>query len=66
MYWTWCKEGRPRWGILAHWPDGEPLPDVGEQVTVHRKDGSSSIAVILEVELRYLPTGRAQLRCMIE
>ena len=66
MYWTWKRAGRSGWGIVAHWPDKEPLPNPGDRVTVHRKDGSSSTAVILEVELRYLPTGRAQLRCMIE
>ena len=67
MYWTWSKGGHATWGIVAHWPDGEPPPDAGDQVTVHRKDGSSSTVVILEVgDLRYLPTGRAQLRCMIE
>ena len=67
MYWTWSKGGRPTWGIVAHWPDGEPLPDAGDQVTVHRKDGSTSVVKIQEVEgLRYLSNGRAQLRCMIE
>ena len=66
MHWTWSRAGRGRWRIVAHWPDKEPLPNPGDRVSVHRKDGSSSTAVILEVELRYLPTGRAQLRCMIE
>ena len=67
MYWTWSKGGRPTWGIVAYWPDQEPLPDPGERVTVHRKDGSTSVVTIHEVEgLRYLPTGRAQLRCMID
>ena len=67
MYWTWNKGGRPTWGIVAYWPDGQPLPDAGDRVTVHRKDGSTSVVKIHEVEgLRYLPTGRAQLRCMID
>ena len=66
MYWTWRKGGRPTWGIVAYWPDKEPPPNPGDRVTVHRKDGSSSTAVILEVDLRYLLSGRAQLRCMIE
>ena len=67
MYWTWSKGGRLNWGIVAHWPDGEPLPDAGDQVSVHRKDGSTSVVKIQEVEgLRYLSNGRAQLRCMIE
>ena len=67
MYWTWSHAGRGSWGIVAFWPDGEPMPDSGDQVTVHRKDGSTSTVVIHEVEgLRYLPTGRAQLRCMVD
>ena len=67
MYWTWSKGGRSTWGIVAYWPDGEPLPDVGDRATVHRRDGSTSTVTIHEVEgLRYLPTGRAQLRCRID
>ena len=67
MYWTWSRAGRGSWGIVAYWPDGEPMPEPGDRVTVNRRDGSTSIAVIHEVEgLRYLPTGRAQLRCMVE
>ena len=66
MYWTWKRSGRGGWEIVAHWPDKEPLPNPGDRVSVHQKDGSSSTAIILEVDLRYLPTGRAQLRCMIE
>ncbi len=68
MYWIWSRNGRGgSWGIAAYWPDDEPLPDPGAVVTVHRKDGSASTVIIKEVEgLRYLPTGRAQLRCMVE
>ena len=66
MYWTWKRSGRGGWGIVAHWPDKEPLPNPGDRVNVHRKDGSFSTAIILEVDLRYLPASRAQLRCMIE
>ena len=66
-FWTWSRVGGGRWTIVAHWPDGEKLPEVGEQVTVHRKNGSTSVETIHEVEgLRYLPTGRAQLRCLVE
>ena len=58
-YWTWKRKGRNGWEIAAYWPDREPLPEPGDPVTVHRRDGSTSIAVIREVEgLRYLPTGR--------
>ena len=66
-FWTWSRAGGSSWSTVAHWPDGEPMPSVGERITVHRRDGSTSVEVIHEVEgLRYLPNGRAQLRCMIE
>ena len=42
-------------------------PEPGNQVTVHRKDGTTSLETIREVEgLIYLPTGRAKLDCLIE
>ena len=66
-YWTWSRVGSDRWTIVAFWPDWEEMPSVGEKVTVNRKDGSTSVQIIHEVEgLRYLPSGRAQLRCMVE
>ena len=49
MHWMWSKEERPTWGIVAHWPAGEPLPNAGEQVTVHRKDSSTSVVKIKQV-----------------
>ena len=66
MYWTWSRAGRGSWGIAACWPDREPMPEPGDQVTVHRRDGSTSIAVIREVEgLSYRPTGRGKLRRLV-
>ena len=66
-FWTWSRVGSDRWTIVAYWPDREEMPSVREKVTVHRQDGSTSLQVIHEVEgLRYLPNGRAQLRCMVE
>lgn len=66
MYWTWRRGPHGRWDIVAYWPDGEPLPDPGEQVTVHRKDGSNSAVTIQEVEgLTFTITGRGQLRCTV-
>ena len=66
MRWTWKRAGRGRWRIAAYWPDREPLPNPGDQVTVYRKDGSSSTVTILEVEgLRYLPSGRGVLECIV-
>jgi hypothetical protein len=64
--WTWSRGG-DRWDIMAYWPDDEPDPDPGQVVTVHRKDGSTSSVTILEVEgRRYLPNGRAQMRCLVQ
>ena len=67
VYWMWGKEGRPTWGIKTHWPDGEPLPNTGDQVTVHRKDGSTSVVKIEDVERpRRLSNGKARLHCTIK
>ena len=67
MYWTWKRTGPGGWGIVAHWPDREPPPNPGDQVSVHQKDGSSSTVIILKVgDLHYLPTGRARLECTVE
>ena len=65
-YWTWTRFGR-EWGITAYWPDREPLPDPGDRVTVHRKDGSTATATVREMpELRYLPDGRGRVYCWVE
>ena len=44
-----ARKDAPTWGIVAHWPAGEPLPNAGEQVTVHRKDNSTSVVKIKQV-----------------
>ena len=59
MYWTWKRIGWDGWGIVAHWPDREPLPNPGDQVSVHQKDGSSSTVAILKVRRSPLPPDRA-------
>ena len=65
-YWTWRRAGNRGWAIAAYWPDREPLPEPGEQVTVHRKDGSTSVATIRGVDgLRYTLSGRAQVQCIV-
>ena len=65
-YWTWKRAGSGRWDIVAYWPDGEPEPDIGMIVTVHRKDGTASSAEITEIHgKRYLPNGRAQMQCIV-
>ena len=65
-HWTWTKTGR-RWTIAATWPDAEPIPNVGDAVTVHRQDGSSSQETITEVDgLIYDFNGRARLHCWVK
>ena len=64
-HWIWTKTGR-RWTIIATWPDTEPLPTVGDTVSVHRKDGTNSAEVITEVDGRiYDMNGRARLHCWV-
>ena len=66
-YWTWTKLSQNQWGITAYWPDRENPPVPGQQVTVHRKDGSSSLETIMEV---YEPIidrmARPIIRCAVE
>ena len=66
-YWTWRRRGSGVWGVTTRWLDNEPLPEPGEQVTVHRKNGSTSVETLREVEgLIYQPDGTARLDCFIE
>ena len=63
--WTWHQLGS-EWGIAAYWPDQESRPAIGETVTVHKKDGSTSSATIREIEgFRYMPTGQGRLFCYV-
>ena len=64
-YFTWHKRSSG-WSIRATWPDKEPLPEPGDQVTVHRKNRTTSVETIREVEgLIYLPSGQAKLDCYV-
>ena len=64
-YFTWTKVGS-EWGITAHWPEKEPLPEPGDTVTVHRKDGSESTETIAELHSqRYDRTARFTITCRI-
>ena len=66
-YWTWTKRHSGVWGIRAAWPETDPLPEPGDQVTVNRKNGTTSVETIREVEgLRYQMDGRAVLECFIQ
>ena len=66
-YWTWHRRASDVWGIQATWPEREPLPEPGDQVTVHRKNGTTSLETIREVEgLIFQLDGTARLDCFIE
>ena len=65
MVWTWAKVGS-EWGAAAYWPDRAPYPEVGDSITVNRKDGATSVATIREIEgLRYQRDGQGRLYCYI-
>ena len=66
-YWTWNKRGNGVWGAVATWPEHDPLPNVGDTIDIHRKDGQVSAKTITEVDgLRYDMTGRAKLYCWVQ
>ena len=65
-YWTWTRGGEGRWDIITFWPKDEPPPEPGATVTVHRRDGTSGRATILEArEPVFNMAGRARLRCLV-
>ncbi len=66
-YWTWAKGVGNQWKARCYWPESKPLPEPGDVITVHRKDGSTSNATIKEAEgLLYRPSGRANLTCFLK
>ena len=55
--WTWTKIEN-QWGVIATWPDKDPRPQPGDRVTVHRKDGNTSEAILREhADTRGTPAG---------
>ena len=65
-YWTWTRRGSGVWGAVATWPEQETLPNVGDTIDIHRKDGRVSTNTITEVDgLRYDMMGRARLHCWV-
>lgn len=66
-YWTWHRRASGVWGVQATWPEGEPLPEPGDRVTVHRRNGTSSVETLREVEgLMFRPDATARLTCFVE
>ena len=65
-YWTWTKRGQT-WTVVATWPDREPSPEVGDTITVHRKNGTTSVETISEIDgLIYRPDGKGRLHCWVQ
>lgn len=65
-YWTWFMGASNEWKARCYWPEKKPLPEPGDVITVHRKDGTTSTATIREAEgLLYKPNGRASLTCFV-
>ena len=53
-YWTWTRLSydplsHNQWGITTYLPERDQPPQEGLQVTVHRKDGSTSVETIADV-----------------
>ena len=47
-YFTWTSTSKG-WAATAKWGDNEPEPEPGNTVTVHRKDGSTSVHTVREL-----------------
>lgn len=65
-YWTWTRLTSSKWGIMARWPDKEDLPNPGDTVVVHRKNGATSTETITEVlRTGYSPSITLQVFCSV-
>ena len=65
-YWKWIgpEQGRR---ARSTWTENRPLPQPGDTITVHRKDGKASLETVDEVEgLMYQPTGKLLLDVYIK
>ena len=65
-YWTWNQaEGINQ--IQAYWEWNEPLPQPGETVTVHSKEGAACQATIKEaLGLHNTRDGRIRAQCTVK
>ena len=45
---TWTRTSNG-WAATAKWPDGQPEPEPGTAITIHRKDGSHSQHTVREI-----------------
>ena len=65
-YWTWTRLSHNQWGVTSFWPEKEDLPQPGDPVTVHRKDGATSSHTIQEVRNSgFTPEARFRVTCLV-
>ena len=63
-YFRWGKTAPNQWGAQARWKEGSPLPEPGDVITVHKKDGTSSEHTVTTVhETTYDRNLRLIVRC---
>ena len=55
-YWTFRRGPNNSWRATCYWPEHEPFPLPGDIITVHRKDGSTSLQTIAEFEYHHYGT----------
>ena len=66
MHWTWQRGARGSRDIAAYWPDREPFPEPGDQLTVHRKDGATDTVTVWDAHaVRDLATGQGRVHCKV-
>ena len=64
-YFTWTKSARG-WAAQARWKDGQPSPEPGDQIVIHRRDGSSQTKTVVECYYHgYDPSGYLLVRCNV-
>ena len=65
-YWTWTRMAGDRWGAAALWRENQPMPEPGDVITVHRRDGSEQERTIAEVrDQTYDTAGNPRVRCTL-
>ena len=66
-YWTWQKLADNSWGVQATWREPSQLPQPGDSITVHRKNGTTSNTTIRELtHTHYNKSGNLVVHCRIQ
>ena len=45
-WWTWRSKGQGEWAVTCDIRNRDDVPGTGQHVTVHRKDGSTSVETL--------------------